>query len=70
MTPADTRAALGGDYPFVEFRERLGQQQQRCCFQRLINAYVKTLKFIHSHTAAEIADRCRQLSAPTTRPYM
>ena len=25
--------------------------------QRLVNAYVKTLKFMHSHTAAEIADK-------------
>src|SRR6266705_2519601 len=25
--------------------------------QRLVNAYVKTLQFIHSHTAAEIADK-------------
>ena len=25
--------------------------------QRLVNAYVKTLKWIHTHTAAEIADK-------------
>jgi len=50
MTPADTRAALGGDYPFIGiFAKNVAQ--------RLVNAYVKTLKYMHSHTAAEIADK-------------
>ena len=58
MTPADTRAALGGDYPFIGiFAKNDWVDSHKDVAQRLVNAYVKTLKFIHSHTAAEIADK-------------
>jgi NitT/TauT family transport system substrate-binding protein len=58
MTPADTRAALGGDYPFIGiFAKNDWVNSHKDVAQRLVNAYVKTLKFIHSHTAAEIADK-------------
>jgi NitT/TauT family transport system substrate-binding protein len=58
MTPAATRAALGGDYPFIGiFAQNAWVNSNKPVAQRLVNAYVKTLKFIHSHTAAEIADK-------------
>ncbi|MDQ2943802.1 MAG: ABC transporter substrate-binding protein [Candidatus Dormibacteraeota bacterium] len=58
MTPASTRAALGGDYPFIGiFAKNDWVNSHKDVAQRLVNAYVKTLKFIHSHTATEIADK-------------
>jgi len=58
MTPADTRAALGGDYPFIGiFAQNSWVNGHKDVAQRLVNAYVKTLKFMHSHTAAEIAEK-------------
>ena len=58
LTPADTRAALGGDYPFIGvFAKNDWVNSNKDVAQRLVNAYVKTLKFIHSHTAAQIADQ-------------
>ncbi len=57
-TPASTRQALGGDYPFVGIFARndwVGSNKDAA--QRLVNAYTKTLKFIHGHSAAEIADK-------------
>ncbi len=58
LTPADTRAALGGDYPFIGiFAKNDWVNSNKGVAQRLVNAYVKTLQFIHSHTAAEIADK-------------
>src|SRR2546430_12522825 len=58
LTPADTRAALGGDYPFIGvFAKNDWVNSNKDAAQRLVNAYVKTLKYIHSHTAAEIADK-------------
>ena len=58
LTPADTRAALGGDYPFIGiFAKNDWVNSNKDVAQRLVNAYVKTLKYIHSHTAAEIADQ-------------
>jgi NitT/TauT family transport system substrate-binding protein len=58
LTPADTRAALGGDYPFIGiFAKNDWVNSNKGVAQRLVNAYVKTLKFMHSHTAAEIADK-------------
>jgi NitT/TauT family transport system substrate-binding protein len=57
-TPDSTRAALGGDYPFIGiFAKNDWVNSNKDVAQRLVNAYVKTLKFIHSHTAAEIADK-------------
>ena len=58
LTPAATRAALGGDYPFIGiFAKNDWVKSNKDVAQRLVNAYVKTLKFMHSHTAAEIADK-------------
>ena len=58
LTPADTRAALGGDYPFIGiFAQNSWVNSNKDVAQRLVNAYVKTLQFIHSHSAAEIADK-------------
>src|SRR6202165_4108395 len=55
-TPETTRAALGGDYPFIGiFAKNDWVNSNKDVAQRLVNAYVKTLKFIHSHTADEIA---------------
>jgi NitT/TauT family transport system substrate-binding protein len=58
MTPASTRAALGGDYPFIGiFAKNDWVNSHKDVAQRLVNAYVKTLKFIHSHSATQIADK-------------
>jgi len=58
LTPADTRAALGGDYPFIGiFAKNDWVNGNKDVAQRLVNAYVKTLKWMHSHTAAQIADK-------------
>ena len=58
LTPQDTRTALGGDYPFIGiFAKNDWVNSNKDTAQRLVNAYVKTLKFMHSHTAAEIADK-------------
>jgi NitT/TauT family transport system substrate-binding protein len=57
-TPAATRAALGGDYPFIGVFMRTDYVgSHRDVTQRLVNAYTKTLKWMHSHTAAQIADK-------------
>jgi NitT/TauT family transport system substrate-binding protein len=55
-TPAATRTALGGDYPFIGiFARNEWVSSHKDVTQRLVNAYVKTLKWMHSHTADEIA---------------
>ena len=55
-TPASTRAALGGDYPFIGiWAKNDWVNSHKDVAQRLVNAYVKTLKWMHSHTADEIA---------------
>jgi len=57
-TPATTRAALGSDYPFIGiFMMSSYVSSHKGVVQRLVNAYVKTLKWMKSHTAAEIADK-------------
>src|SRR5579872_6368496 len=58
LTPDATRAALGGDYPFIGiFAKNDWVNSNKAVAQRLVNAYVKTLKYIHSHTADEIASQ-------------
>jgi NitT/TauT family transport system substrate-binding protein len=58
LNPADTRAALGGDYPFIGvFAKNDWVNSNKDVTQRLVNAYVKTLKYIHSHTPDEIASQ-------------
>jgi NitT/TauT family transport system substrate-binding protein len=55
-TPDSTRAALGGDYPFIGvFMQNSFVNGHRDAVQRLVNAYVKTLKWMRVHTADEIA---------------
>jgi NitT/TauT family transport system substrate-binding protein len=57
-TPETTRAALGGDYPFISIYMRSDWvAQNKGVVQRVVNAYVKTLKWIATHTPAEIAEK-------------
>ena len=56
-TPQSTQAALGGPYPFIcVFMENSYVNAHRDVVQKMVNAYVKTLKWMHTHTAAQIAD--------------
>ncbi len=56
-TPQSTTAALGGSYPFIcVFMKNDYVNSHRDIVQKLVNAYVKTLKWMQSHTAAQIAD--------------
>ena len=58
LTPQDTEKALGGDYPFIGiFAKNDWVNSNKDVAQRLVNAYVKTLKWMHSHSPAEIADK-------------
>jgi NitT/TauT family transport system substrate-binding protein len=53
-----TRAALGGDYPFISVFARADYiASHKDITQRVVNAYVKTLKWIGSHTPLEIAEK-------------
>src|SRR5438270_3095259 len=57
-TPESTQAALGGPYPFISLFMNNGYvNSHKDVVQKLVNAYVKTLKWMHTHTAAEIADK-------------
>jgi sulfonate transport system substrate-binding protein len=57
-TPASTRAALGGDYPFISIWMTTDYvNKHKPIVQRIVNAYVKTLKWIATHSAQEIADK-------------
>jgi NitT/TauT family transport system substrate-binding protein len=57
-TPESTKAALGGEYPFIcLFMNPTYVSSHQDVVQRLVNAYVKTLKWMSSHTAAEITDK-------------
>ena len=52
-----TKAALGGTYPAASlYMETSYVQKNKEDVQKLANAFVKTLKFINTHSAAEIAD--------------
>ena len=56
-TPHATRAALGGAYPTASFyMESAYVRHHAEIVQKLANAWVRTLGFIHEHSAAEIAD--------------
>src|SRR2546423_11764002 len=56
-SPQSTQAALGGPYPFIcLFMNNSYVDSHKDVVQKLVNAYVKTLKWMHTHTAAEIAD--------------
>ncbi|HLY87347.1 MAG TPA: ABC transporter substrate-binding protein [Acetobacteraceae bacterium] len=56
-TPDATREALGGTYPAAcLYVQSSWVRGHRDLAQRLANAFVKTLRFIDTHSAAEIAD--------------
>ncbi len=56
-TPQSTQAALGGSYPFIcVFMKNDYVASHKDAVQKLVNAYVKTLQWIHTHTAEQIAD--------------
>ncbi|HYK97851.1 MAG TPA: ABC transporter substrate-binding protein [Candidatus Acidoferrales bacterium] len=58
FTPTSTQAALGGDYPFISLFAKTDYiTKNKDVVQRVVNAYVKTLKWIQTHSAAEIADK-------------
>lgn len=55
-TPESTQAALNGPYPFIGlFMTNDYVNAHKDVVQKVVNAYVKTLKWIHTHTAEEIA---------------
>src|SRR5437016_2921862 len=57
-SPESTQAALGGSYPFIcLFMNNSYVSSHKDVVQKVVNAYVKTLKWMHTHTAAEIADK-------------
>lgn len=56
-TPASTQAALGGPYPFIcVFMRNDYVNAHKDIVQKVVNAYVMTLKWIHTHSAEQIAD--------------
>ena len=57
-TAEATRAALGGTYPAASlYVETAWAEAHKDLSQKLANAFVKTLKFINTHSAAEIAEK-------------
>lgn len=57
LTPQATESALGGPYPFIcLFMNNDYVNSHKATVQKLVNAYVKTMKWMHTHTAAQIAD--------------
>ncbi len=55
-TPQSTQAALNGPYPFIcVFMQNDYVNSHRDVVQKLVNAYVMTLKWIQTHTADQIA---------------
>ncbi len=57
-SPQSTQQALGGNYPFIcIFMSNSYVNAHHDVVQRMVNAYTKTLKWIQSHSAAEIADK-------------
>lgn len=57
-SPDSTQAALGGAYPFIcLFMNNTYVNSHKDVVQKVVNAYVRTLKWMHTHTAAEIADK-------------
>jgi len=57
-TAEGAKAALGGTYPATSlYMPTAYVQAHQATVQRLVNAYVATLKWIQSHSAAEIADQ-------------
>lgn len=57
-TVEKTKAALGGTYPAASLYMSADYvEKNKPTVQKLANAFVKTLKFIATHSAAEIADK-------------
>ena len=57
-TSAGTKAVLGGTYPASSlYMPADWVAKNKPVVQKLANAFVKTLRYIQSHSAAEIADR-------------
>jgi NitT/TauT family transport system substrate-binding protein len=57
-TQAGTEAALGGIYPAAcLYMQTSWVEGHRDTVQKLVNAFVKTLRFIATHNATEIADQ-------------
>ncbi|HEY8904644.1 MAG TPA: ABC transporter substrate-binding protein [Rhodoferax sp.] len=53
-----TKKALGGTYPAASlYMTTDWVEKNKATVQKLANAFVKTLKFINTHTGAEIADK-------------
>ena len=53
-----TKEALGGTYPAASlYMPTEWVEKNKPTVQKLANAFVKTLKFIHTHSAAEIAEK-------------
>jgi NitT/TauT family transport system substrate-binding protein len=56
--PDTTKAALGGDYPFISLWGRADWiAAHKATTQHVVNAYVKTMKWIATHSPQEIADK-------------
>ncbi|MCW2883361.1 MAG: sulfonate transport system substrate-binding protein [Streptosporangiaceae bacterium] len=57
-TAAGAAQALGGEYPATSlYMSTAYIQKNPAIVQKLVNAYVKTLQWIHTHTGAEITDK-------------
>jgi NitT/TauT family transport system substrate-binding protein len=57
-TPEGAKAALGGTYPAASlYMQTAWVNSHKATVQKLANAFVKTQKWIASHSAAEIADK-------------
>lgn len=55
-TPQSTQAALGSPYPFIcVFMRNDYVNSNKATVQKVVNAYVKTLKWMSTHTAEQIA---------------
>ncbi len=55
-SPQSTQAALGGPYPFISlFMINSYVSSHKDVVQKVVNAYVRTLKWMHTHTADQIA---------------
>jgi NitT/TauT family transport system substrate-binding protein len=54
--PQSTSTAIGGNYPFIcLFMQNDYVNNNKSTVQKLVNAYVETMHWIHTHSAAEIA---------------
>ena len=57
-TVEGTKAALGGTYPAASlYMTTAFVQKNKPLVQKVVNAFVKTLRYINTHSAAEIADK-------------